>query len=66
MSPKWFRAGIIGAVIAVICCVTPLAVVVLGALGLSAFAVWIDVIAVPAVLIFGTIAIVAYVKRGSA
>jgi mercuric ion transport protein len=65
MNTKWFRVGIIGTVVAVLCCATPLAVVVLGTLGLGALTGWIDIVAIPAILIFGAIAVISYKKRGS-
>lgn len=46
------RTGIIGSVIAVICCFTPLLVIVLGAVGLSAWLGWLDYVLFPALAIF--------------
>lgn len=50
--------GIVGAVIAAICCFTPALVVLLGAVGLSAWLGWLDHILLPALIIF--LGIVAY------
>lgn len=47
LRDRWFRIGLLGAVIGGLCCFTPLAVVLMGALGLAAYAVWIDVVAMP-------------------
>ncbi len=41
------KTGIIGTVIAVICCFTPFLVVVLGAVGLSAWLGWLDYVLLP-------------------
>lgn len=46
------QTGIIGSVIAVICCFTPALVVLLGALGLSAWLGWIDFVLLPALAAF--------------
>ena len=46
------RTGIIGSVIAVICCFTPLLVIVLGAVGLWAWLGWLDYVLFPALAIF--------------
>ncbi len=42
------KTGIVGTVIAVICCFTPFLVVVLGAVGLSAWLGWLDYVLLPA------------------
>lgn len=41
------KTGIIGAIIAAICCFTPVLVVLLGAVGLSAALGWLDYILLP-------------------
>ena len=46
------RTGVVGAVVAAICCATPLLAVVLGAVGLSAWATKADYIAIPAFVLF--------------
>jgi len=53
-----FKTGIIGTVIAVICCFTPFLVIVLGAVGLSAWLGWLDYVLLPALAI--CIAIMGY------
>ncbi|MDA1100122.1 MAG: mercury resistance system transport protein MerF [Proteobacteria bacterium] len=45
------KTGIIGTVIAVICCFTPFLVVVLGGVGLSAWLGWLDYVLLPALAI---------------
>ena len=42
------RTAIIGSVIAALCCFTPILVVLLGAVGLSALVGWPDVVLLPA------------------
>ncbi len=51
LSDKWFRIGLIAAVLGGLCCFTPLAVVSLSAVGLGAYVLWIDAVAMPILLI---------------
>jgi mercuric ion transport protein len=46
------KTGIIGSVIAAICCATPALVIALGAVGLSAWIGWIDYLLFPALALF--------------
>jgi mercuric ion transport protein len=46
------RTGIIGSVVAALCCFTPILVVALGAIGLSAWLGWLDYVLLPALLLF--------------
>jgi mercuric ion transport protein len=46
------KTGIVGSIIAVICCATPILVIVLGAIGLSAWLGWIDYVLLPALVLF--------------
>lgn len=55
--------GIVGTVIAVLCCFTPLLVVLLGAVGLSAWLGWLDYVLLPALALFIVITIYAAVRR---
>lgn len=52
------KTGIIGSIIAAICCATPVLVIALGALGLSAWLGWVDYVLIPALVLF--LAITAY------
>ena len=45
------KTGIVGTTIAVICCFTPFLVVVLGAVGLTAWLGWLDYVLLPALAI---------------
>lgn len=49
---KLLRRGIIGSVIAAICCFTQALVVLLGVLGLSAWLAWLDYVLLPALMLF--------------
>lgn len=57
------RTGIIGTVIAALCCFTPVLVVLLGAVGLSAWLGWLDYVLLPALAMFVGITIYALVRR---
>jgi mercuric ion transport protein len=51
-NSKLLKVGITGSIIAAICCFTPFLVVLLGALGLSAWLGWLDIVLLPALVIF--------------
>lgn len=46
------KTGIIGSVVATICCFTPVLVILFGAVGLSAWLGWIDYVLFPALAVF--------------
>lgn len=46
------RTGVIGTLIAVLCCFTPLLVILFGAVGLSALTGYLDFVLIPALLFF--------------
>ncbi|NRA88484.1 MAG: mercury resistance system transport protein MerF [Rhizobiales bacterium] len=47
MKNKRFKFGIISAVVAAICCFTPVLVILFGAAGLSALVVYLDYVLLP-------------------
>lgn len=53
-----FRTGIVGAVIAAVCCFTPALVILLGFAGLSTLVVWLDYGLFP--ILFGSMGLIAY------
>ena len=55
--------GIVGTVIAALCCFTPVLVVLLGAVGLSAMLGWIDYVLLPALAFFVGLTIYAVIRR---
>jgi mercuric ion transport protein len=57
------KTGIIGTVIAALCCFTPLLVVLVGAVGLSALTGYLDYVLMPALAIFILITIYAVYQR---
>lgn len=63
---RLLKIGIVGTIIAALCCFTPLLVILLGALGLSAVVGYLDVVLLPALGIFILITLYALWKRRSA
>ncbi len=63
MNKKLLATGLIGTVIAALCCFTPILVIPLGAVGLSAIVGWLDYILLPALGIFVAITIYALVTK---
>ena len=60
---KLLGVGIVGTVVAALCCFTPLLVVVLGAVGLSAALGWLDYVLLPALAFFIALTIYAVYRR---
>ncbi len=64
---RLIRTGIIGAVIAAVCCATPVLVIGLGAIGLSAMTGYLDYVLLPALVLFvGLIGYGIYKRRENA
>ena len=61
---KLLGIGIVGTVIAAICCFTPVLGILLGVVGLSAWLGWLDYVLFPALAVFIGITIYALVRRG--
>jgi mercuric ion transport protein len=62
-NKKLFIVGIAGTVITALCCVTPILVILLGAVGLSALVGLLDYVLFPALLLFLVITGYALWKR---
>lgn len=60
------RVGIIGSGVAALCCFTPVLVVLLGAVGLSAAIGWLDYVLWPALVLFLGLTAWALWRRRSA
>ena len=56
------KTGITGSLIAAICCVTPVLVVLMGAMGVAAFIGYMDYVLMPALVVF--LGITAYAFFG--
>ncbi|TFH42812.1 MAG: mercury resistance system transport protein MerF [Lysobacterales bacterium] len=63
---RLLRFGIAGSIITAICCFTPALVVLLAALGLSAWLAWLDALLIPLLVVFIAITIFALMGLVSA
>ena len=57
------KVGVIGTVVAALCCFTPVLVILLGAVGLGGAVGYLDVVLIPALIIFVGITLVALMRR---
>lgn len=62
-SNKLLKCGIGGTIIAALCCFTPILVIVLSAVGLSAMVGYLDIVLLPALFIFAGITVYALSQR---
>ena len=62
---RLLKTGVIGAVILALCCFTPVLVVLLGVVGLSAMLGWLDYVLMPALAFFIGLTIYAVWRRQS-
>lgn len=60
---KLLTTGISGSGIAAVCCFTPALVILLGAVGLSAWLAWIDYVLFPILALFLGITVYAWMRR---
>lgn len=58
---KVLTAGILGTLIAAICCFTPALVILLGVVGLSAWLAWLDYVLLPLLALCLAVAIYGFV-----
>ncbi|MEO6959927.1 MAG: mercury resistance system transport protein MerF [Burkholderiaceae bacterium] len=66
-NPKtWIRAGVIGTVLAALCCFTPVLVILLGVVGLSALTGYLDYALMPALIVFIGLTIYAVRRKHNA
>lgn len=63
MNDKLLITGVIGTAIAALCCFTPILVVMLGVVGLSALTGLLDYVLIPALVFFVLLTIYALVCR---
>lgn len=63
MNDRLLKMGIIGTVIAALCCFTPVLVVLFGFVGLSAVVGYLDFVLLPALAVFVLITIYAVIRR---
>jgi mercuric ion transport protein len=61
------RTGVVGAIIAAVCCATPVLAIALGAVGLTAVAAYLDYVLLPALAVcLGLIGYGLYLRRRAA
>ena len=58
-----FKVGVTGAVVSALCCFTPVLVILLTTVGLSAIIGWLDYVLLPALAIFVGITAYAFWKK---
>lgn len=64
LRDKWLRIGATSALIGGLCCLTPLGVVALGAMGLGSYAMWIDPVAFPLLIGGAGIVVASLIRLG--
>ncbi len=62
-SKKGFYAALAGTIVVALCCFTPILVVALGAVGLSAFTPYLDYVLFPALALLIVLTFISY-RRG--
>lgn len=60
LSKKGIYASVSGAVIVALCCFTPLLVISLGVVGLSAFTPYLDYVLLPALVLLIALSFISY------
>lgn len=63
MDDRLLNLGIVGTVIAALCCFTPVLLVLFGFVGLSAVVGYLDYVLLPALAVFVLITIYAVIRR---
>ena len=63
MTDKLLKMGIVGTVIAALCCFTPILAVLFGVVGLSAVVGYLDYVLLPTLAVFVLITIYAVIRR---
>ena len=62
-NDRLLKYGLIGTVVVALCCFTPILVILLGAVGLSALLGWLDIVLLPALAVFIGITLYALWRR---
>lgn len=57
------KTSIIGTIVVAICCFTPALVILLGAIGLAAWTGYLDVVLMPALILFIGLTIYAFIRK---
>ena len=59
---KLIKVGIIGTIVAALCCFTPILLLLLGALGLASLVAYLDFFLIPALIIFAGMTFFGLIK----
>jgi mercuric ion transport protein len=59
---RLFITGIVGTVLTLLCCVTPILIILFGVAGIGVLTGYIDYLLIPALIVFAAIAYYAYDK----
>jgi len=62
-NDRLLKYGLIGTIVVALCCFTPILMVLLGAVGLSALLGWLDIVLLPALAVFVGITLYALWRR---
>jgi mercuric ion transport protein len=62
-NDRLLKYGLFGTVLVALCCFTPILVILLGAVGLSAMLGWLDIVLLPALAVFIGITLYALWRR---
>jgi mercuric ion transport protein len=60
------RTGVVGTIVTAVCCFTPVLVILLGLIGLSAIVSWLDFVLLPALGAFVAVTAYALIRRREA
>ncbi|MEE8432224.1 MAG: mercury resistance system transport protein MerF [Candidatus Desulfatibia sp.] len=61
-SKKTFYAAVTGTILVALCCFTPILVITLAAVGMSAFTPYLDYVLLPALVLMITLTFVSYIR----
>ena len=62
-ASRLLRVGIVGSVVAALCCFTPVLTLLLAAVGAAAVIGYLDYVLLPALVVFGMITVYALMRR---
>jgi mercuric ion transport protein len=63
---RLLTTGVAGTIFTALCCFTPVLVILLGAIGLSAWLGWLDYVLLPALAVFLAITVYALYRKSAA
>jgi len=63
---KLLATGLIGSIIAALCCFTPILLILLGVVGLASWTGYLDYVLMPALFFFVALTVYAYMKKDKA